>query len=138
MVKCFMSIFSWKISEEELKNQVDSYRTLKITQSYRGISALLLVASMMLTGLLAKFGVIAYEDFYINLFVYLPIAFFVYKGHRWAIIAIMILWTYEKGYQVYLNETSPIISLIWWSIFMSYFYNALKVELKRRKLALAK
>ena len=107
MVKCFMSIFSWKISEEELKNQVDSYRTLKITQSYRGISALLLVASMMLTGLLAKFGVIAYEDFYINLFVYLPIAFFVYKGHRWAIIAIMILWTYEKGYQVYLNETSP-------------------------------
>jgi hypothetical protein len=134
-----MNIFSWKVSNEELNNQVENYSSLKATQSYRGISAILIVASMMLTGLLAKFGVVSYAGFYIDLCIYLPLAFFVYKGHRWAIIAIMILWTYEKGYQLFnSNGSSPIIAIIWWSIFMAYFYNAFKVERMRRKLGVIK
>lgn len=129
-----MSIFSWKVSEEDLKKQVENYNTLKITESYRGIAALLVLGSMVLTVLLAKFGVVDYSAVYSSI-IYLPIAFFVWKGHRWALIAIMILWTFEKGYQVYesAGQTSPIIPIIWWSIFMFYFYNAFKVELARRK-----
>ena len=49
-----MSIFSWKISEEEMKNQVGNYDSLKITQSYRGISALLVLGSMILTVLVVS------------------------------------------------------------------------------------
>jgi hypothetical protein len=129
-----MSIFSWKISEEEMKTQVENYNNLKITQSYRGISALLILGSMVLTVLLAKFGVISYDAIYSSI-IYLPIAFFIWKGHRWAMIAMMILWTFEKGYQLYASGgTSPIVPIIWWAIFMGYFVNAFKIELARKKL----
>ncbi len=130
-----MSIFSWKVSEEDMKTQVDNYKNLKVTESYRGISALLILGSMVLTVLLAKFGVISYDAVYSSI-IYVPLAYFIYKGHRWALIAIMILWTFEKGYQLYTGGTSVIVPIIWWSIFMNYFFNALKVELARKKLAL--
>ena len=133
-----MSIFSWKISEVEMKNQIENYNKLKITESYRGISALLILGSMILTVLLAKFNVVSYDAVYGSI-IYLPIAFFIWKGHRWAMIAMMILWTFEKGYQLYASGgTSPIIPIIWWAIFMGYFVNAFKVELARRKLTQVK
>lgn len=133
-----MSIFSWKISDEDLKNQVDNYKTLKITESYRGIAALLILGSMVLTVLLAKFGVISYDAVY-SAIIYVPLAFFVWKGHRWALIMMMILWTFEKGYQLYdSGGTSPIVPIIWWAIFMGYFVNAFRIELARRKMVLAK
>lgn len=134
-----MSIFSWKLSDEDRKNQVDNYKTLKITESYRGIAALLVLGSMVLTVLLAKFGVVAYESVY-SAIIYVPLAFFVWKGHRWALIAMMILWTVEKGLQVYDSASlgsSPIVPIIWWAIFMGYFVNAFKVEVARRKTAVA-
>lgn len=132
-----MSIWSWKVSEEDMKNQVENYNNLKVTQSYRGIAAILIVASMILTVLLAKFGAIPYDGIY-SAIIYLPLAFFIYKGHRWAIVVTMILWTLEKGIQVYdaINNSSGIIGpIIFWSIFMHYFYNALKVEIARKKAA---
>lgn len=132
-----MSIFSWKLSDEDLKTQVEGYNELKITQSYRGIAALLILGSMVLTVLLAKFGVISYDSVY-SAIIYVPLAFFVWKGHRWALIAMMILWTFEKGLQVYDSASlgsSPIVPIIWWAIFMGYFVNAFKVELARRKIA---
>lgn len=133
-----MSIFSWKVSEEDLKKQVENYNTLKLTESYRGIAALLVLGSMILTVLLAKFGVIDYSAVYSPI-IYLPIAFFIYKGQKWAMITIMILWTLEKGYQLYISGgSSPIVTIIWWFLFMVYFYNAFKVELARRKLTSAK
>lgn len=133
-----MSIFSWKISEEEMKTQVENYDHLKITQSYRGISALLILGSMILTVILAKFDVVSYDAVY-GAIIYLPLAFFIWKGHKWAMIAMMVLWTFEKGYQVYATagESSPIIAIIWWAIFMGYFVNAFKIELARKKVVTA-
>jgi len=129
-----MSIFSWKISDDELKTQVEQYDKLKITESYRGIAALLILGSMVLTVILAKLGVVDYEAVYGSI-IYVPLAFFVWKGHRWALIAMMILWTIEKGYQlVESGGTSPIVPIIWWAIFMGYFVNAFKVEIARRKV----
>ncbi len=127
-----MSIFSWKVSEEDMKTQVNNYKSLKITESYRGISALLVLGSMVLTVLLAKFNVISYDAVYGSI-IYVPLAYFIYKGHKWALIAIMILWTLEKGYQLYTGGTSVIVPIIWWAIFMGYFVNAFKVELARKK-----
>lgn len=118
-----------------MKTQVENYKSLKITESYRGISALLILGSMVLTVLLAKFGAISYDAVYSSI-IYVPLAYFIYKGHKWALIVIMILWTLEKGYQLYSGGTSVIVPIIWWSIFMNYFFNALKVELARKKLAL--
>jgi len=130
-----MSIFSWKISEEDMKTQVENYNNLKITESYRGISALLILGSMILTVVLAKFDVVSYDAVY-GAIIYLPLAFFIWKGHRWAMIVMIALWTFEKGYQVYATagESSPIVAIIWWAIFVGYFVNALKVEIARKKI----
>jgi hypothetical protein len=59
-----MSIFSWKMTPQELETQVKQYHTLKVTQSYRGIAALLIVASMILTGLLVLFGAVSFDSLY--------------------------------------------------------------------------
>lgn len=133
-----MGIFSWKISEEDLKNQLENYNSLKITKSYKGIAALLILGSMVLTVVLAKFEVIPYDAVYGSI-IYLPIAFFIYKGHKWAMIGIMILWTLERGYGLFSSDGSGfIITIFWWFFFMSYFYNALKVELARKRLVATK
>lgn len=118
-----------------MKTQVENYNNLKITESYRGISALLILGSMILTVVLAKFEVVSYDAVY-GAIVYLPLAFFIWKGHKWAMIAMIALWTFEKGYQVYATagESSPIVAIIWWAIFVGYFVNALKVELARKKV----
>src|SRR3990167_2133717 len=103
--RSMLSWWSWKIKPEELKEQLDNYNTLGIWKSYKGISTLLII--------------------------YIPIAFFVYRGHRWAMIAIMILWTLEKGIQ--LVQLGNVIPIIWYLAFMPYFYKAWKVEAERRK-----
>ena len=130
-----MSIFSWKISDEDMKTQVENYDKLKITESYRGISALLILGSMILTAVLSKLDVVSFDAVY-GAIIYLPLAFFIWKGHQWAMIAMVVLWTVEKGYQVYASAgvSSPIVPIIWWAIFMGYFVNAFRVELARKKI----
>jgi hypothetical protein len=126
-----VSIFSWKMSNEEIRNQIDNYNKLKITQSYRGISVLITLALLGISIIVGFLGVYPVGDALYGLIIYLPILFFVYRGHRWAIILLMILWTFEKGYQ--LIETPNIMPIIWWAIIIPYFYKTLKVENKRKK-----
>lgn len=134
------SSWSWKIEEADLKNQVENYNTLKISESYRGISVLIISALLGFSLILAFFGVYADIATMIwGIVLYLPIIFFVYKGHRWAIVLLMAMWTLEKGYQLYQigqgGGGSGIMPIIWWLIIMPYFWKALKVENEKRKLA---
>lgn len=133
------SSWSWKIDEIDLKNQIENYKILKITKSYRGISVLIVFALLGLSLILSFVG--AYVDpttMFWAIVIYLPILLFVYKGHRWAIIILMAMWTFEKGYQLYeigqSGSGSAIGPIIWWLIVMPYFWKALKVENERRKL----
>lgn len=121
----------FSIGDEELQQQVDNYDSLKITESYRGISLLAIAFSMAVTLALVAVHWIAFDSIY-SLVIYLPLAAFIYKGHRWAIIAMMLLWTYEKGYSV-VNGSAFIVALIWWAFYMGFFYKALRVENARRK-----
>lgn len=129
--------WSWKMSPEELKEQVEGYNTLKITQSYRGVSVLVVGALLLLGFVFAYFGVYAsMSDMFLSLVIYIPVLFFVYKGHRWAIISLFILWTIEKIYTLYLAAESGgfiLGSIIWWFIVAPYIYKALLVENARRK-----
>lgn len=82
------SFFSWRISGPELKRQIENYHTFKITESYRGISTIIIIAIFGLVSLLSLFsiGVEPSEkviSIFFNAVVMLPVAFFVYKGHRW-------------------------------------------------------
>lgn len=129
--------WSWKMSPEELKEQVENYNSLKITQSYRGIAVLTVGALLLLGFVFAFFGVYAStSDMFLSLIIYIPVLFFVYKGHRWAIISLFILWTIEKIYTLYLAaESGGFVwgSIIWWLIIAPYIYKALLVENARRK-----
>lgn len=128
--------WSWKLTQEDLKTQVEKYHTLKITQSHRGISALLVVGSVALSVLMALFEMLPFE-FVFAVLIYLPIAFFIYKGHRWAMVLMMVLWTLEKAYQLYQigegGTGNAILPIIWWFIFMGELYRAYRVETARRK-----
>ncbi len=129
--------WSWKITPEELKEQVENYKTLKITQSYRGVSVMIVGALLLFSLLLSFFGV--YSDvtsMIYGLVIYVPILFFVYRGHRWAIVLLMALWTFEKAYTLYLSVQSGggvWSSIIWWLIVTPYIYKALVVENEYRK-----
>lgn len=130
-----ISIWSWAIEKDDLKKQIDNYSTLKITESYRGISVLIVTAlfifSILVTTFVDTSDYISQSDILYSLIIYIPILFFVYKGHRWAIIALMILWTFEKGYSFL--EFGGFMNIFWWAIVMPYFYKALKVENERKK-----
>ncbi len=132
-------LFWWVLDEDELDKQVREYKDLDIWHSVRKISALLLlfVAAITICGIFFNwFDSSAWADVVVALI----IAFFVYRGHRWAMIAAMLFWTFEKLYFVYTNyststtlQTSPIVQIIWWTVFMHVFYEAFKVEQLRRR-----
>ncbi|OGZ67353.1 MAG: hypothetical protein A3D35_01700 [Candidatus Staskawiczbacteria bacterium RIFCSPHIGHO2_02_FULL_34_9] len=126
------TIWNWTISREELRNQVENYQDLKITKSYKRISVLIVSILLGFSIILALFGVYAnIQDILYSLIIYIPILIFVYRGHRWAIITLIILWTVEKGYQLML--VGNIAPIIWWIIVMPYFYKALQVENERKR-----
>jgi hypothetical protein len=127
--------YSWKITDDDLKNQVENYDTLKITQSYRGQSVLFF-STLLAISTIGSFFVeyISTEEMVGTLIIYVPILIFSYRGHRWAIIAFMILWTIDKVAQFINGESSFLIAILWMLI-MPLFYKALKVENERRKLA---
>src|SRR4051812_22356053 len=106
--------WSWNISEADLQNQADNYNTLGITESYRGIAVLIYSALLTLWCVLGYFGIlISLSDALYSLILYIPILYFVYRGRRWAMVLLMILWTIEKCYTAYLSVqagTTPISS----------------------------
>lgn len=121
----------WKIDEGELKKQVDEYENLKITQSSRGQSLLAVAFSSVLTILLVIFLDFDSSSFF-DAFLLLALGFFMFKGHRWAMIASMIIWTFEKGYSLF-TGTNPFMAILWWSIYMHIFLDAFRVETIRAK-----
>lgn len=137
-------ILWWQVDEKsaEFQTQVKAYKTLKPWESYREVSFILLILSGVLTTVLV---LLSSEDptamySFIDVAVLLVIGFFIYKGHRWAMIAAMVLWTYEKGFSLYSQLQDPtsagsfvVTTLIWWTVYMHTFYLAYCVEQARRK-----
>lgn len=137
--KSHQSIFSWSISPDELKHQVEQYNTLGITESYRGVAILAVLALLALSVVFTLFGAIPLDSgTVVEWIIYAIALFFVYKGHRWAIILVMLLWTGDKAYQLYEMSTSgqgnAVLAIVWWAILMPYLFKALKIENGRNKL----
>lgn len=121
----------------EFGKQVENYDTLNIFQSSRGQVVLVFAGLLLLTFILSFFEIANLTDLLWSLVVYIPILFFVYEGHRWAMISLMVLWVIEKGYTAYTaieSGGSVIGSLIWLFIGLSVIYKALKVENERKKI----
>ncbi len=132
-------IFWWILDKDVLERQVKEYKTLSVWYASRKIAAIALLFSSVLTILLVMFANWDSSSL-IDVVLMLFIAFFVYRGHRWAMIMAMLYWTYAKFYGLYASysststtHTSPIIAIVWWAIYMHAFYEAFKVEQLRRK-----
>ena len=130
--------WKWSFTDQQLQNQVANYNNLPLNQSARGVATLLILFAIGLTLVLNLFNIVDNADLIGSLIIYLPLAFFIYKGHRWAMIGAMVMWTIDKAYQMYTmtqssTHGSPVLIILWWLWFMSAFYKAYQVEQERRK-----
>lgn len=132
------SMFDWRMSAEELTEQVDGYATLGITKSYRKLSSMLLLFTVVLTAALGSWlGKMDGYEIVSSVIIYMSLAIFCFRGHRWALVVAMVCWTYEKGYSI-LHPVSASVggnfltAILWWSIYMSVFWKAFAVERARR------
>jgi len=127
----------WVFRENELEDQATSYSSDKLG-SYRGISALLLLLAIAVNIVFIYMGWVSSFS-WVDIAIFALLAIFIYRGHRWAMIIVMLLWTIEKIFQVVTlanqSSTFPVIFiLIWWTTYMHAFYGALRVENLHRKL----
>lgn len=127
-------ILWWKVDNEELNRQIEEYDKLGIIHSARGISLLLLIFSAVIQALVIISG---NQDFsYIEVFLFLILGYFVFKGKKWAMVTTMVLWTIEKAYSIYValssySGASTFWAILFWAVYMHYFYLAYKVEKER-------
>jgi hypothetical protein len=132
----------WRLDQDELDKQIAEYQSLKITQSARGRSLLLLIFSSAITIVMVMF--FSWSSWaFIGVFMLLTLGFFIYKGHKWAMMGTMLLWSLEKIYAIseglqnhsatHSSSTKLLIHLIVWAIYMHALYLALKVEMLRNK-----
>lgn len=130
----------WKIDESDILEEAKSYKEKKFSRSSRGFSTFLLLFASILTGVLIFYGAIDPIGV-VDIVAFLALASFIAFGHRWAMIAAMVLWTFERTYGIYValaiaepNAFRVIMNIIFWVIFMKAFYVSFKVEQKRKKL----
>jgi hypothetical protein len=135
--KSFLSFLAWwQTDPEEVKKQVAEYHTLKVWQSARGISLLLCLFTIAVTALLSKFVGLTTDTVIGEAVIWSILGFFMYRGHRWAFVGAMLLWTLEKATLLVTGGSSPIVQVIWWAVFMNAFMLGFRVE-RGRKAALA-
>lgn len=133
----------WRIDEGGLLKEVKEYKTLKITQSSRGMSVILMFISAIISiPTFLFFGLWQLSLF--NIVVSSVIGFFTYKGRRWAIFSAMLLLglnTLDRvfsSFQLSQNTSSSIKilgTIFWWAIYMHFLYLAWQVENLRLKTA---
>ncbi len=132
----------WRVDEDDLDDQVIRYDTLGWFEAARKLSVVCLLFSIAVTIVFALFGAIT-ADSYVDIALMVVLAAFIYRGHRWAMIAAMVLWTVEKiligttgiGTLKPPNGGALVVSLFWWAAYMHAFYLAFRVEQERRKRA---
>jgi len=140
----FKNVFALKMDPDELKNQVDNYATLSIWKSYRKQIVLTIGFFLVLSFLFILFSgdilgqKITMSDFVFELILYIPILFFVYKGHRWAMIVLIVFWIFEQGYKLMLGAGSPVIIFFYWYIIMIGLYKAIKIENEKTRINMIK
>jgi len=133
----------WQIDPAELDEQVEKYGRLNLFKSARGQSVLCLAFSVAVTVVLAATAATKTIDSsaYVDAAAFVILAVFIYFGHRWAMLAAMVLWTLEKGFWVVTAITIAagnvgggfVMQIVWWALYMHAFYLAFRVEQEKRR-----
>lgn len=125
----------WQIDPQELSRQVEQYATLPFHKAARGLAVICVLISAAITGIFIAVGTTPLLGG-LDAIAMLALGLFIYLGHRWASVAAMILWTFEKGSLLlggFADGGNPVTQIIWWCLFMHAFYLAFRVEQQRRK-----
>jgi predicted membrane protein len=133
----YINWFNWKLEEKELKNQIENYNTLGFLKSLRKLSFALIIFSIIITLIFIAVGSLQ-TDAFVDVFIWAILAIFVYRGQKWAIIGAIILWTLEKGFQLYGfveggNSSTLLLPILWWAIYMDVFWKTYRVEQERKR-----
>ena len=126
----------WKFSDDEIRSEVNNYDSKKrFRHSYT-------MASVMFIGFII-FSTLTFSFIsgsptllnYIEIFIWIVFAYFIYKGNKIIIICSIVLWTIDKVTQLYygLNADrwtpSSILSpIFFWYLFTGILYRTYKVE----------
>lgn len=112
----------WLIDQAQLERQVVQYDALGFFTSIRGQAVLCLLLSIALTAVFVSLGIMP-PSASLDAVVMAVLAAFIYFGHRWAMIAAMVLWTADKAFSlidVLNGPGSPavraVIQVIWWCV----------------------
>ncbi len=129
--------FRFKLTDEEIKAQVEGYSTLKFQKTSRGQASIMIGIVFVLT-LLALFIMRGASGIpTLNVLVILEIAVYaalgigVIKGVRWASMAVLVVWTLDKALQLATAPAQAVTILIWWFIVAKFLYNSHQVETAR-------
>ena len=127
----------WRVDPMEVEKQVIDYRTLRPWQSARGISLLLCLFTVAVTLLFGRLFGVSFGSAVIESAIWIVLGLLIYRGHGWACVVAMILWTLDKGTVMIAQGSAgrtanPVIQIIWWLIYMNAFFLAFKVERARR------
>lgn len=125
----------WRTDTAEIDKQIAQYDSLKLWQSARGLSMLLCLFSVVVTLLLGSYLAMSPVEMFAEALIWTTLAIFMYRGHRWAFIAGMVLWTFEKGAMLLDSQahSAPVLQVVWWAIYLNAFLLAFRVE-KRKAL----
>lgn len=129
-------VFWWRTDHDQLARQVAEYDTLGVTASARGISFLMLIFSAFVTVVMVELLELPRWP-YIEAASLLTLGYLMYKGHRWAILTTMVLWSIDKLSQIFVPslagaQANAIVPLLWWAIYMHAFYLTWQVEERKR------
>ena len=134
-----MNLFTWKISPEDMKKQVDEYNSLSVWKSYRGQVLQVLLFVIGVTLLAGTFGILG--DPVSALFtgiLYGICLFFAYKGHKWAYIVLLVFTILNAVLTMYysavISHTSPIAPIFISWVIVCIIIKAMRVEKERERL----
>ncbi len=137
-------ILWWRKDQGEIDRQVRGYGTLGFFKSARKVSVALLIFSNLLTLLLVVFKVVSVAGL-LDVALMSVLALFIYRGHGWASVAAMVVWTIEKAVAIFTGlsgaSANPGVvasSVVWWCVYMHAFMLSFRVERARRGLGSAK
>jgi hypothetical protein len=126
----------WKTDPAELEQQLERYHTGGLFRTARGWSVLAVLLTILITAALGRTIGYTTADLVAEGVIWTTLAIFMWRGHRWAFVAAMLLWTIEKGAMMVMGTTAgraPITQILWWVAYMHAFNLGFRVEQTRRR-----
>lgn len=134
----------YKITQQELDDQVYYYHDLTIIESAKGLTFLFCITNSIITLLIA----LLHKAFYpssdllafggvLEVVVFIMLGFLILAGRKWAIVWSMIFWTLVRSVYIFealiTSDLQLILQLAWWFFYMHALYATLRVEDLRKE-----